>query len=356
MAMATRLAEPSSTAPATSMRMNFCAPSPSRTTWRARSSSTASSAAAKPARSVEPWPARAPGGLAAAPVANSSTVSLVEVSLSTVVQLKLRAVPLASMACRAGAGMAASVNTKQSMVAMSGAIMPLPLAMPVMRTGVPPISAVRVDALGEGVRGHDAARGGFPAALRQRGVQRGQGGGDPLVRQHLADHAGAGEEDLVRAAAQQGGGGGGRGLRRLAATGAREHVGVAGIDHHAAGRAAGQRRAAPVDRRARAFVAGEHARDRRTRRQGDHHQVRPPLVADARRRGAQSHAAERRQRGQRNRERGGGQLGHGRPLGRATSARRGWRRVWAAGPWWGWPSGSAAARRRCPGSSGCRPC
>ena len=44
--------------------------------------------------------------------------------------------------------MAASVNTKHSMVAMSGAIMPLPLASPVIRTGVPPMSAVRVLALG----------------------------------------------------------------------------------------------------------------------------------------------------------------------------------------------------------------
>ena len=44
-----------------------------------------------------------------------------------------------------------------------------------------------------------------------------------------------------------------------------------------------------------------------------------------------------------------------RTLGDAAVQRE-WRRVWAAGPWWGWRSGPAAGRRRCPGSSGCRPC
>ncbi len=53
------------------------------------------------------------------------------------------------MACNAAAGIAASVNTKHSMVAMSGAIMPLPLAIPVIRTAVPPIVAVRVAAFGK---------------------------------------------------------------------------------------------------------------------------------------------------------------------------------------------------------------
>ena len=72
--------------------------------------------------------------LAAAPVANSSSVSEVEVSLSTVIALKLRCTALASSACSAGAAIGASVNTKESIVAMSGAIMPAPLAMPLMST------------------------------------------------------------------------------------------------------------------------------------------------------------------------------------------------------------------------------
>ncbi len=147
------------------MRISFCAPSPSRTTCSARSSSTASSAAANGGQVAD-------AALPACPVANSSTVSLVEVSLSTVVRLKLRFHPRASIACSAAAGTAASVNTKHSMVAMSGAIMPLPLAMPVIRTGV----AADLDGAGgrlrKGVRGHDAARRRLPRRPRQRGLQR----------------------------------------------------------------------------------------------------------------------------------------------------------------------------------------
>ena len=67
--------------------MNFCAPSPSRTTswasWRQTSCSAAAKASA-PGSSNE-----ASGALPALPVAKASTVSLVEVSLSTVMQLKV---------------------------------------------------------------------------------------------------------------------------------------------------------------------------------------------------------------------------------------------------------------------------
>ena len=69
---------------------------------------------------------------AAAPVANSSSVSEVDVSLSTVIALNERRTDFDSIACRAGAAIAASVNTNDSMVAMSGAIMPAPLAMPLI--------------------------------------------------------------------------------------------------------------------------------------------------------------------------------------------------------------------------------
>ncbi len=100
----------------------------------------------------------------------------------------------------------------------------------------------------------------------------------------------------------------GGGLRRLAPARAGEHVGVAGVHHHAAGLARRQRGAAPIHRRARAQVAGEHAGDRRARRQLDHHQVGAALVADARRRRAEPHARERRQRRQRHRKRRDGSL------------------------------------------------
>ena len=69
-------------------------------------------------------------------------MSLVEVSPSTVIELNERFAACRSSRSRTGAGRSASVKTKASMVAMSGAIMPDPLAMPPMTTGVSPIRAV----------------------------------------------------------------------------------------------------------------------------------------------------------------------------------------------------------------------
>ncbi len=130
-AMATRPAEASLTAPATSMRMRCFAPSPSRTTISASSSSNSAMGRGKGGGVGGRVVAGGAGG-------DSSTVSEVEVSLSTVVRLKLAFVPATSSGCRVAAGRAASVKTKQSMVAMSGAIMPEPLAMPSMVTVRPP--------------------------------------------------------------------------------------------------------------------------------------------------------------------------------------------------------------------------
>ena len=139
MASATTLAEASETAPRTATWISFCAPSPSRTTCRASSCSSPASASRNPAR-ISP-PSAGTSGCSACPVAKSSTVSEVEVSLSTVVQLKEVSTPAFSADCSAAAGIFASVATKQSIVAMSGAIMPDPLAMPVMVTGAPPMLA-----------------------------------------------------------------------------------------------------------------------------------------------------------------------------------------------------------------------
>jgi magnesium chelatase subunit I len=96
-------------APRTRISTNLVAPSPSFTTCSARSSNRSSSAFLK-ARSAGSL-AEETAGLPARPVANSISVSLVEVSLSTVMQLKLLAVPVASNSCSTGAGMAASVKT-----------------------------------------------------------------------------------------------------------------------------------------------------------------------------------------------------------------------------------------------------
>src|SRR3546814_8590735 len=76
------------------------------------------------------------------------TVSLVDVSLSTVVQLKERSADRLSRVCSAGAGILASVNTKPNIVAMSGAIMPEPLAMQFSVTSEAPMRTVRVATLG----------------------------------------------------------------------------------------------------------------------------------------------------------------------------------------------------------------
>ena len=65
-----------------------------------------------------------------------------------VTALKVSVTPSLSSACSAGAAIAASVKTKESMVAMSGAIMPAPLAMPLMVTVALPMRAVAVATLG----------------------------------------------------------------------------------------------------------------------------------------------------------------------------------------------------------------
>ena len=88
-------------------------------------------------------------GWRAAPVASSRSVSEVEVSLSTVMALNEASVASAKSGCRIEAGRAASVTAKASMVAMSGAIMPEPLAMPAMVTATPSISTLAAAPLGK---------------------------------------------------------------------------------------------------------------------------------------------------------------------------------------------------------------
>jgi hypothetical protein len=76
-------------------------------------------------------------------------VSLVEVSPSTVTQFSDLSVASASSFCSTPPGTLASVKTKPSMVAMSGAIMPEPLRKPLSVTVRSPILAWRVDSLGK---------------------------------------------------------------------------------------------------------------------------------------------------------------------------------------------------------------
>ncbi len=82
-------------------------------------------------------------------MAKASTVSEVEVSPSTVMQENVRTFAASSAACSKPGATAASVVMKPSMVAMSGAIMPLPLMKPTSRTRTSPSIASRTAALGK---------------------------------------------------------------------------------------------------------------------------------------------------------------------------------------------------------------
>ena len=77
------------------------------------------------------------GAALAAPVAKASTVSEVDVSPSMVTALNVSVTPSRNNDCSTGAAIGASVKRKASMVAMSGAIIPAPLAKPLMVTSVP---------------------------------------------------------------------------------------------------------------------------------------------------------------------------------------------------------------------------
>ena len=65
-------------------------------------------------------------------------MSDVDVSPSIVTAVKVSSTPRLSRLCNTAGATGASVNTKDSMVAMSGAIMPAPLAMPQMVTTLDP--------------------------------------------------------------------------------------------------------------------------------------------------------------------------------------------------------------------------
>ena len=118
----------SSQAPPTVRRTVWVEPSPSPTRATASASMAASSAASK---TVSAGPVTA---TPEAPLARQRTMSLVDCWPSTVTLLKVRATTRRSRSSSAGCGMAASVVTKHSVVAMRGEIMPAPLAARPMRT------------------------------------------------------------------------------------------------------------------------------------------------------------------------------------------------------------------------------
>ncbi len=138
------------TAPSTMISTSLRAPSPSRATCSARSASTARKAFANSFRrgSLARLIFGAPFA-AAVPVAKASKVSEVEVSPSMVTALKVSSTPLFNSDWSAPAAIGASVNTNASMVAISGAIMPAPLAMPLIVTFALPSFTVAVATFGK---------------------------------------------------------------------------------------------------------------------------------------------------------------------------------------------------------------
>ena len=152
-----------------------------------------------------------------------------------VTALNVSTTPSRSNVCSAGAAIGASVKTKASIVPMSGAIMPAPLAKPLMVTVVPPsracavaslgnVSVVMIGAGGVGI----AVGGGLDGKFRQHAVES-------LCRQRLADDPGRSKKHFCRLAADRRG----RkfcGKRTSRAAGfAGEGVGIAGIDDERAG-------------------------------------------------------------------------------------------------------------------------
>ena len=124
---ATRRASSVLAAPSTTTSISVCAPSPSRARSRASAIATASIAACSgPAAGWSASTASPP----ARPLAKSSMVSEVEVSMSMSTMLIETSATARSVARSQSRSAGASVVRKQKQVAMSGWIMPEPLAVP----------------------------------------------------------------------------------------------------------------------------------------------------------------------------------------------------------------------------------
>ncbi len=191
--------------------MNLVAPSPSRaipcarriqTLRRARSNGTHSG--------CEPSRGPLPSGHAA-PLARRRVVSLVDMSPSTTIMLKLSSTAARRASCKYGGETAASVAMKASMVAMWGAIIAAPLAIPatvIVLSGAKGGDAPAASARPRGrAKRAEAVLGTVSVVIIAStaasppcgGEGEGADSGEQLVRvQGDADHAGGGDEDLSR--------------------------------------------------------------------------------------------------------------------------------------------------------------
>src|ERR1017187_3294828 len=289
--MAMRRAEAFDTAPSTTISTSLRAPSPSRAICSDKLASTCCSALLKSFRRGSR--ARAIRGVFALPVAKIISVSEVEVSPSMVTALKVSVTPSLSSACKAGAAIAASVKTKESMVAMSGAIMPEPLAMPLTVTVALPMRALAVATLGKVsvVMIAFAADRKSPALARAArpsitGPNLFASSGSPITPVE-ARKISAGLQPAALAAISA--------VSRGAAAFPGEGIGVAGIDHQRARFAGFEMGPAPFDWRRRAFRFGEHAGRAGALVEQRQQHVGAPGIADAGLGRGQPHADDRRQ-------------------------------------------------------------
>ena len=130
-ALATRFAWARSRARSTTTSSSFVAPSPSRAICLVSDSATTPSACSSSSPSTGP----------AAPLASTTAVSLVDVSVSMLTQLNVRSTTRRKRSSSSAASTSASVTSTAIIVAMSGSIIPTPLAMPTTRAGPSPTVA-----------------------------------------------------------------------------------------------------------------------------------------------------------------------------------------------------------------------
>ena len=107
-----------------------------------------------------------------------------------VTALKVSSTPSCSSRLSTAGAIGASVKTKDSIVAMSGAIMPAPLAMPQIVTAFVPMPHHRGCAFRERVGGHDRLGRRMPAAGYGVFGKAIHDAGEFRRIERLADHAG----------------------------------------------------------------------------------------------------------------------------------------------------------------------
>ena len=153
--------------------------------------------------------------------------------------------------------------------------------------------------LGEGVGGHDRARGGVPGVGLGLAGELAEQVGELAGVERLADDAGRGNEHLAGRAADRRRRRIGRYDDRFHALLAGEGVGIAGVDDERPRFALAQADGAPVDGSRARLGAGQHAGDFGAGRQHGEQQVGAALVADAGLGRGKAHARNLRHVGQR---------------------------------------------------------